>query len=200
MPHQLILCINKAEGNDDTFDISQCASSYMIISLFNPKYFFEHETLLMNELKYDDVHAYMQGKFLQSMFSENKLTQDQSESIMGHVSSFGVHEVEGVMEAKAKAEAEKDLGDAGKAILQRGFCEAMRVQAGGFPVCGTVKILYSVCTHMWDLAQNTPSSQSGWSQTFFEHKGLGGDVETVFMQLYDPYNFPAANLYEWDSC
>lgn len=76
----------------------------------------------------------------------------------------------------------------------------MRAMSDGLPVCGTVKVLYAVATHMWDLSQNTPSSQSGLSQTFFQHKGLGGDVESVFMQLYDPYNFPAANLYEWDNC
>lgn len=84
--------------------------------------------------------------------------------------------------------------------MHRGFCDALRVMSDGLPVCGTVKILYAVSTHMWDLAQNTPSSQSGASQTFFQHKGLGGDIESVFLQMYDPYNFPAANLYEWDSC
>lgn len=48
MPHQLILCVNKAEASNDTFDITQCKSSYMIISLFNPKYFIEYETMQMN--------------------------------------------------------------------------------------------------------------------------------------------------------
>lgn len=30
--------------------------------------------------------------------------------------------------------------------------------------------------------------------------GLGGNVNSVTVQLYDPYNFPAVNLFENDGC
>jgi len=30
--------------------------------------------------------------------------------------------------------------------------------------------------------------------------GLGGNVNSVTLQLYDPYNFPAVNLFEYDGC
>jgi len=76
----------------------------------------------------------------------------------------------------------------------------MKVMSDGLPVCGNVNNLNTVATDMWDVSQNMPSSQSGLSQTFFQHKGLGSNIESLFMQAYDPYNFPAANLYEWDNC
>jgi hypothetical protein len=52
----------------------------------------------------------------------------------------------------------------------------------------------------WDLFQNTPSSISGNNTQEYPDLGLGGNVNSVTVQLYDPYNFPAVNLFEDDGC
>ncbi len=52
----------------------------------------------------------------------------------------------------------------------------------------------------WDLFQNTPSSISGYNTQSYPDLGLGGNVNSVTVQLYDPYNFPAVNLFEDDGC
>lgn len=79
-------------------------------------------------------------------------------------------------------------------------CVSMMTATGGFPVCGTIKFLVWGWNHLWDLDQKTPSSQSGPQTTWFKHPGLGGDINTLYVNLYDPYNYPAVTIFEWDSC
>lgn len=72
MPHQLILCKEKAESHG-TFDDHYCAKEgYMLVSLYDVYYLVEHETILTNMIGYSNIHAYMQGKYIQSMFTEDK--------------------------------------------------------------------------------------------------------------------------------
>jgi len=52
----------------------------------------------------------------------------------------------------------------------------------------------------YDLTQNTPSSQSGVSSTWFDVTGLGGNINTAYVQFYDPYNYPAATFFEDSNC
>jgi len=153
----------------------------MLVSLYDSAYLVEHETIMTNMIGYSNIHAYMQGKYIQSMLTETKT----EEKVIGHIASFAM--------SQATKQATKE-------IARIGLCDTLEVAADGVPVCGIVHFLAWCWNNLWDLNQNTPSSQSGYLQTYFEHNGLGGNINTVFVQLYDPYNYPAVTLYEWDSC
>jgi hypothetical protein len=69
--------------------------------------------------------------------------------------------------------------------------------------CDLVIIVFDILKHFFiadDFAQNTPSSQAGQAAANFGHVGLGGNIETVYVQLYDPYNFQNVNYFEQDDC
>ena len=114
------------------------------------EYLVEHETVMTNMLGYHNIHAYMQGKYIQSMMSETK----KETKPVGKIASFGM--------SQAKKAAKSELADLGA-------CDAMEVAADGVPVCGIIRFLAWCYEHLWDLAQNTPSSQSGKLSTYFEH-------------------------------
>jgi hypothetical protein len=64
MPHQLVLCKDKAE-NGGTFNAKYCAKDgYMLVSLYDPIYLAEPETIMANMIGYSNIHAYMQGKYI----------------------------------------------------------------------------------------------------------------------------------------
>ena len=64
MPHQLILC------QDQTY----CSGNYVVVSMYNyDAYISDAQTLLLYDWGNDNnMHSYSQGKYIQSMFSENK--------------------------------------------------------------------------------------------------------------------------------
>jgi hypothetical protein len=68
------------------------------------------------------------------------------------------------------------------------------------PVCKIVKFFSQITSGFWDVTQDTPSSCSGECSAQFEHIGLGGNVNSVAVQFYDPYNFPAVSIFEYDYC
>lgn len=187
MPHQVILCEDKAEDKD-RFDASKCQSDYKILSLYNPKYLMDNETLNMlgNGLDFHNVHAYMQGKYIMTYMTETKTDQSDKSKAIDSAASFAVTEAED----EAKSEAE-DMGG----------CAAMEAAAGGFPVCGTLKFIHDIFKSLFpNFSQNNPSSQAGKHSTYFDHRGLGGNINTIVMQMYDPYNFPSVTIWEWDDC
>jgi len=56
----------------------------------------------------------MQGSFIQTMFSEDKIKAGHNKSIEGHISSFGMHKADGIVERKAEHIAENAfLGELG---------------------------------------------------------------------------------------
>ena len=70
-------------------------------------------------------------------------------------------------------------------------------------VCLVVECVVEVLWHFFvadDFAQNTPSSQAGQLSAIYEHLGLGGNINTIYVQLYDTYNFQAVNIFENDGC
>lgn len=84
----MILCQAKAE-NGGTFNSYYCAKDgYMLVSLYDSAYLVEHETIMTNMLHYWNIHAYMQGKYVQSMFTETKT----EEKVSGKVASFAMSE------------------------------------------------------------------------------------------------------------
>lgn len=110
-----------------------------MVSLYDSKYLLEHETIMTNMIGYTDIHAYMQGKYIQSMLSEIKT----KEKLTGKIASF------------AMQKATKAIG---KQIAEKGVCDTLEVAADGVPVCGVIKFLAWCWEHLWDLNQNTPSS------------------------------------------
>jgi hypothetical protein len=95
---------------------------------------------------------------------------------------------------------EKNLASYAKQEAVGYICDAAAAAASGFPVCGLVRFFSDISSGFWDLFQNTPSSSSGLNEQSYEMVGLGGNVNSVTIQLYDPYNFPAVNLFESSGC
>jgi len=100
---------------------------------------------MTNMIGYSNIHAYMQGKYIQSMFTETKVETDTTAE--SKFASFGMSKAEHV---------------ATKQLAESGACDALEAAAEGVPICGIVKFLAWCFEHLWDLSQNTPSSQSGY--------------------------------------
>lgn len=110
------------------------------------------------------------------MFTEAKAEQTAVQQAVSSVASYAMNEVE------------------------QDACEALTDAADGIPVCRIVKFIASVTGDFFDLFQNTPSSQSGEISTNYDDVGLGGNINTAYVQFYDPYNYPAATFFEDDDC
>jgi hypothetical protein len=80
------------------------------------------------------------------------------------------------------------------------ICDTITDASDGVPVCKVIKFFTAWTNGFWDLLQNTPSSQSGLFTNTFDHIGLGGNINSVGIQLYDPYNAPVITLFEDDYC
>jgi hypothetical protein len=66
MPHQIVIC----EGT------TYCSGGYVLVSLYNYEaYISDAQTLLLYDWNDNNMHSYSQGKYIQSMFSENKTEQ-----------------------------------------------------------------------------------------------------------------------------
>ena len=102
----------------------------MLVSLYDSAYLVEHETIMTNMIGYSNIHAYMQGKYIQSMFTETKT----EEKVSGKVASF------------AMSEATKQ---ATKEIARIGLCDTLEVAADGVPVCGIVHFLAWCWNNLW---------------------------------------------------
>merc|ERR1712194_346359 len=133
----------------------------MVVSLYDAAYLVEHETIMTNMINYHNIHAYMQGKYIQSLFTETKT----KEKVTGHIASFAMKQ--------ATKQATKE-------IARIGLCDTLMTAADGIPVCGVVKFLAWAWNNLWNLNQSAPSSQSVYLQSCFDHKGLGGYINTVF--------------------
>jgi hypothetical protein len=64
--------------------------------------------------------------------------------------------------------------------------------------CNLVIIVFEIFKHFYepaDFAHNPPSGQAGQQAATFAYGNLNGYVETVYVQLYDPYNFQNVNFF-----
>lgn len=109
------------------------------------------------------------------MMSENKPDQTKDQKLIADVASYALSGI---------------VSDA---------CEAVKAEYH-IPVCKIVKFFSQITDGFWDLGQNTPSSCSGECSAEFGDVGLGGNINSVAVQFYDPYNFPAVSIFENDYC
>lgn len=73
MPHQLVLCKDKPEDFWGKYDATNCQKDYMLVSIFDPIYLAYHEQMLMNDIGYSNIHGYIQGKYVQSLMTMDKI-------------------------------------------------------------------------------------------------------------------------------
>jgi hypothetical protein len=99
-------------------------------------YISDAQTMLLYEYAQNDndIHSYYQGKYIQSMFSENKTAKSEVAKFEDAVASYAIKSIE---------------ADA---------CAALQIAADGIPVCKIVNFIASISGDFWDIAQNTPSS------------------------------------------
>ena len=110
-----------------------------------------------------------------SGFSESKPNATSRQEIVDYVASYAI---KGIVESA---------------------CEAVKEYVH-VPVCKVVKFFSEITSFFWDEFQNTPSSQSGNLTASYNDLGLGGNINSVTVQLYDLYNFPAVTLFEYANC
>lgn len=137
------------------------------------------ETLLTyenNGIDFSDIHSLSQGKYVTVGISQDEPDQSTAQESIKNLASYAKQEAKGFV------------------------CDAAEAAAEGFPVCGTIKFFTDMTSGFWDLFQDTSSSISGNYTMSYPDLGTGGNVNSVTMQLYDPYNFPAVNLFEGDGC
>lgn len=167
----------------------------MIVSLYDWKKFMTNPmAMAMNEdpINWSNIHAYSQGKYIASTFTEQKIGKDQksqniSSMIFRQIGSFATQEIK----SKVTDEIANYLDVAFEDICTADIA------------CDLIVIVFEILKHFFvadDFGQNTPSSSAGLQAATFERMGLGGNIETVYVQLYDPYNFQNVNFFEYDNC
>ena len=158
MPHQLVLC----QGT------TYCPSgnNYLLISLYSfDSYISAAQTLDLYDWGSEDtnMHSYSQGKYIESMFSENKTGQKSGDS-----------KIQQATQAVASYAIQKVEQDA---------CLAVQTEAAGVPVCKVIKFIASFSSFFDDLMDNAPSGQSGEIISTFPHEGLGGNIYEALVQF-----------------
>jgi len=79
-------------------------------------------------------------------------------------------------------------------------CAAISAEVAGLPVCAATEFLLSFIDSHSDWSQNSPSSQAGEWHAALDDRGLGGNINTVALQFYDPFNLPSVTIYESSGC